>query len=174
VRVDLSAPVHCRDGSAVRRGHLVILRDHLEVTQFVIRPGALVSRDVTVTRATLLEAEDGGDALPLRLTRQDLQAAPRFDPFPYLAPARSRRRSAKDGFLRRVSRSRPEVGGAQDVPFAGDAFAIGADAPLLDRSEAPVGVVAGVCFDTQTGGDPRLAWRLGGLSARSAATDRPC
>jgi sporulation protein YlmC with PRC-barrel domain len=88
MRVDLDAKVRTSDGreaGSVQRAVVDPRRN--EVTDFVVSTGGLLGYDVLVPRAEIERASDDGDALRLRLTKEELERLPAYAPAAYAPPA---------------------------------------------------------------------------------------
>ena len=87
MRVDLDANVRARDGEEIGSVERAIVDPETqEVTAFVVRTGAIFGRDIVVSRAELDQAAEDGDAIRLRLTKDELERLPDFVAEQYMAP----------------------------------------------------------------------------------------
>jgi len=185
MRVDLDAKVRARDGDEIGSVDRAIVDPHTEeVTSFVVSTGAIFGRDVVVARGDLEQATDDGDAIRLRLTKDELEQLPdfvpeRFTPPPptWIAPAGYGFPSS--GYVWPVAVDPVEPMAAPiPTPDAGlseaiadtdaitdepDLVTLNKGAIVMDSHGEDIGVVDEVRFDAQTGQLQGFVLRIGGV-----------
>src|SRR5919201_3653854 len=87
MRVDLDARVLTRDGEpAGKLEHAIVDPQTNEVTEFVVSTGGLFGKDVIVPHEEIDQAIEAGDALRLRLDKEQLKQLPEYEPVDYSGP----------------------------------------------------------------------------------------
>jgi sporulation protein YlmC with PRC-barrel domain len=165
MRVDLDAKVRTRDGEDVGSvQHAVVDPRTNEVTDFVISTGALFGRDIVVAREELDRATEQGDALRLRLSKDELEALPSYSPADYVVPPAGTPVPPGIGFAATGFLWPASYGYLAGVPAEyarSEEVGIGRGADVLDREEVQVGIVEDVRFDAATGRLQGFVLRVG-------------
>ena len=194
MRVDLDAKVRTRDGEDAGSVERVVLNPETKtVTHFVLSTGGLLGRNVLMPRDELERADRDGDAIRVRLTKDELEQLPTFRDADYMSPPA--------GWVPPVGLTYPYGGivwpmgpvpgavypytapastsagyAAADAPSTGrmtsdagagrdqpDQRALGKGAIVLDCDGDDVGVVEDVRYDAATGELRGFVLRVGGM-----------
>ena len=179
MRLDLDATVRSADGEDVGNIDRAVVDPHTqEVTHVVVRTGALFGRDIMVPRETIDQAAEDGDAIRLRVSKDDLELFPEFVLEEYVPPPPTWVAPAGYGF--------PASGyvwpvafdptmGPMAMPVPAEDEAVDGDdveepelvtltkgSLVLDRDGDDVGVVDDVRFDADSGALQGFVLRVGG------------
>lgn len=176
MRVDLDAKVRAHDGEDVGSvDRAVVDPRSQEVTHIVVRTGAIFGRDIMVPREELERATEDGDAIRLRLNKDELETLPEFVAEQYAPPPPTWMGPAgygfpASGYVWPVAVD-PTMG---PMPLPVDTMATDEDveepdqvtlnkgALVMDRNGEDIGVVDDVRFDAQTGQLQGFVLRVGG------------
>src|SRR5438046_10518467 len=87
MRIDLDAKVRTRDGEHAGSVQRAVVDPRTnEVTEFVVGTGGFLGKDVLVPRTEVERADADGDAIRLRLTKEELEQLPAYVPANYVVP----------------------------------------------------------------------------------------
>jgi sporulation protein YlmC with PRC-barrel domain len=174
MRLDLDAKVRARDGEEIGSVDRAIFDPKTnEVTHIVVRTGAIFGRDIMVPRIDLERGSMDGDAIQVKLTKDELERLPDFVAEEYMPPPPTWVGPAGYGFPSSsyawpVTMD-PTMGAMPiAVPVADkevedpDVVTITKGALVLDRNADDIGVVDDVRFDTETGRLQGFVLRVGG------------
>lgn len=178
MRVDLDAKVRARDGEEIGSVERAIVDpESQEVTAFVVRTGAIFGRDIVVSRAELDQAAEDGDAIRLRLTKDELERLPDFVAERYMSPPPAWVAPAGYGFpatgyawpvavdpidpvmVPVAMPTEDEMASTEDP----DLVTLNKGAVVMDRDGDDIGVVDDVRFDAQSGQLQGFVLRVGGV-----------
>lgn len=168
MKIDLDARVRTRDGHEAGKVHRAILDlQGGEVTGFVISTGGLLGRDVVMPRDALESAAREGDALTLRLSKDELERLPTFTEREYTPPP--------TGWVPPPGLPYSTTGLVWPARYRSDAAAtapaapselgasINKGAPVYDRNGDDVGLVEELLLDESTGDLRGFVLRAGGM-----------
>jgi sporulation protein YlmC with PRC-barrel domain len=176
MRVDLEARVMSRDGAHV--GHVaraVIDPGRNEIRHFVINTGGLLGRDLLLPSAEIGRARVDGDAVRLKLTKEEVDALPSYLPDDYVVPPLGWGYAGMYGLAWSPGAyawpaSYPYPAGVGTAPDAASASGrardadptIGKGAVVYDRDGDDLGVVDDVLLDPASGRLRGFVLRVGG------------
>jgi sporulation protein YlmC with PRC-barrel domain len=176
MRLDLDAKVRASDGEDI--GHVdraIVDPQTNEVTDIVVRTGAIFGRDIVVPREEIERAAQDGDAIQLLLSKDELEQFSDFTVEAYSAPPPTWVAPAGYGF--------PATGyawpiavdptmGPMAMPIADEYVDENAEEPdqvtltkgalVLDRNNDDIGVVDDLRFDADSGRLLGFVLRVGG------------
>jgi sporulation protein YlmC with PRC-barrel domain len=176
MRLDLDAKVLASDGEHIGSVDRAIIDPQTnEVTNIVVRTGAIFGRDILVPREDLERGQQDGDAIRLGLTKEQLEALPDFAPEAYGPPPGTWVAPAGYGFpagsyayplaVDPMMGAMPIMvpGENADVDIEdGDEVTLTKGALVLDRNGDDIGVVDDVRFDADSGRLQGFVLRVGG------------
>jgi sporulation protein YlmC with PRC-barrel domain len=175
MRLDLDAKVRARDGEEIGSVDRAIVNPQTnEVTDIVVRTGAIFGRDIVVPREDVERANQDGDTIQLDVTKAELEQFPDFVIEQYGAPPPTWVAPAGYGFPA-GSYAWPiavdPMGGPMPVPeeLVDDAdieepehVTLTKGALVLDTHDDDIGVVEDLRFDVDTGQLQGFVLRVGG------------
>lgn len=174
MRLELDAKVLASDGEHIGHVDRAIIDPHTnEVTNIVVRTGAIFGRDILVPRVDLESGVQDDDGIRLSLTKEQLEKLPDFEPEAYGPPPGTWVAPAGYGFpggsyiyplaLDPMTGGMPIMlppdGTELDDP---DVVTLTKGALVLDRNGDDIGVVDDMRFDTESGRLQGFVLRVGG------------
>jgi sporulation protein YlmC with PRC-barrel domain len=177
MRLDLDAKVRARDGEEIGSVDRAIVNPQTnEVTDIVVRTGAIFGRDIVVPREDVERANQDGDTIQLDLTKEELERFPDFAIEEYGAPPPTWVAPAGYGFpagsyawpvaMDPMSGPMPmpvpqELVDDADVEEP-EQVTLTKGALVLDTHDDDIGVVDDLRFDADTGQLQGFVLRVGG------------
>ena len=176
MRVDLDAKVRARDGEDIGSVDRAIVDPRTnEVTDFVVRTGAIFGRDIVVPRGDVERANQDGDTITLDLTKDELERFRDFAPEDFGAPPPAWVAPTGYGFpasgyawpiamdpmMGSVPMAIPEEYADENAEEP-DQVTLTKGALVLDRHDDDIGVVDDLRFDAQSGQLQGFVLRVGG------------
>lgn len=173
MRMELDAKVRASDGEDI--GHIdraVVDPQTNEVTDIVVRTGAIFGRDILVPRQEIERGNQDDDAITLMLTKDELEKLPdyvaeRFGPPASTWAAPDGYSFPSSGYIWPIAVD-PMMGGMpimipDDEPLQeGDSVTLTKGALVLDRHGDDIGVVDDLRFDAENGNLQGFVLRVGG------------
>ena len=174
MRLDLDAKVLASDGEHIGNVDRAIIDPTTnEVTNIVVRTGAIFGRDILVPREDLERGVQDDDAIRLNLTKEQLEALPDYQPEAYgpppgtwVAPGGYGLPTgsyvyplAVDPMMGGMPVLIPDENAAYDET---DPVTLTKGALVLDRNGDDIGVVDDMRFDTESGKLQGFVLRVGG------------